>query len=378
MDNSPLKYWLGLSLVSGLGPRYFDYLVTEFGNPEQVWEASLREVRKAGLPDSVLRSFADVRKDLDLEKELEKVFNLGLQIVTKEDESYPANLSLTERPPFLIFVKGGLSEADALSLAVVGTRKYSGYGKRVTKDLVRQLGSAEVTIVSGLASGIDSFAHQETLAVGGRTLAVLGHGLDQIYPPQNAPLADKILEAGGALISEYPPGFPPVAGNFPARNRIISGLSLGTLVCEAPERSGALITASCAAEQGRSVFVVPGSIYNSGYVGCARLIQDGAQLVIGARDILQDSAFVRVRESLETISFSRGKGESLDTLRLQTEEEEKIFAELKSATGAGLTTDQISRKVGMPVSVVLSTLTELEVKGLAEEVTEGKWVVGNG
>ena len=357
-----LKYWLGLSLVPGLGPRTFQTLYQQFGSARKIWESSRRELLDSGLAERVCDTLCGLREDSDLEGELAKAAELGISLVTWEDERYPKNLKEISSPPPLLYIRGELLPRDEISLAVVGTRKFSGYGKRVTTKIVEDLVLAGLTIVSGLAWGIDSFAHRAALQAGGRTVAVLGHGLDQVYPPENRDLAAEIA-CQGALVSEFPLGFPPVPGNFPARNRIISGLSLGTLVCEAPERSGALITAACALEQGRLVFALPGPIFSPRSLGTGRLIQSGAKLVMGADDVL--SAL-----NLEL----RVEQRKVRELLAETVEEEGLLGILRGEE-VSLGTDEIIRRSGLPPAVVLSTLVKMRMRGAVEETSGGRWVV---
>jgi len=361
-DDDSLKYWLGLNLVSGLGPRTFQSLYQQFGSVRKIWGASRRELLASGLRKGVCDTLCRTREGSDLEGELAKVAKLGISIVTLEDKRYPGILKEISSPPPLLYVRGEFLPRDEISLAVVGTRKFSNYGKRATTKLVGDLALAGLTIVSGLAWGIDSFAHRAALRAGGRTIAVLGHGLDQVYPPENRNLADEIA-CQGALVSEFPLGFPPVVGNFPARNRIISGLSLGTLVCEAPERSGSLITAACALEQGRLVFALPCPIFDSQGLGTGRLIQSGAKLVLGADDILSALNLelrMAQREVREVVAESAEEEDLLGVLRGQ---------------GDSLATDEIIRRSGLSPAVVLSTLVKMQMRGAVEETSDGRWAV---
>ena len=359
--NDDLKYWLGLNLVEGLGPYSFRRLYAHFGSARAIWNSSRRRLRKFGLSERACESLARVREERDLDRELKRVESLGIRLVKWGDRDYPSNLRNIPSPPFLLYIKGEFLSGDELALAVVGTRKFSAYGKRVTTEIVRELAASGLTIVSGLALGIDSFAHRAALSVSGRTIAVLGCGLDRIYPPENRELAREI-ERSGALVSEFPLGFPPVRGNFPSRNRIIAGLSLGTLVCEAPERSGALITAACALEQGKPVFAVPGSILNQASWGVGRLIQSGAKLVLDASDILEELSL----EPQGAPAVVRKE------IAPRTAEEKKILEILRNGA---LNTDQIVRASKLPVSLVLSTLTQMAMRGMVEEEGGGRWIV---
>ena len=357
------KYWLGLSMVEGLGPRTFSKLYSHFGSAKSIWKASSRYLRGFGLLEKVGDALIRARGIIDLDKELARVVSCGVHLLRWDDGGYPPNLKYTANPPFLLYVKGRLLPQDNLALAVVGTRRCTAYGQRVTTEIVRDLVSSGMTIVSGMALGIDSFAHRAALSASGRTVAVCGCGLNRVYPPENRGLAQEIVR-NGALVSEFPLNFPPTRGNFPARNRIISGLSLGVLVCEAPEKSGALITASCAAEQGRPVFAVPGSVFNHSSRGAGRLIQDGAKLVFDASDILVDLSRELRRVSRVTREFTP-----------ETTEEGEIFKIL--ASGEPVHVDRLVRTSGLPTSLVLSTLTQLAMRGVVGEVGGGRWMVRN-
>lgn len=287
MGQESLKYWIALRSVEEVGCVGFRTLLQSFGSPEAVFAASasaLQAVPGIG-PQTAdyIRSFSGWKA---VEQEIEKAGDLGLEIVTCEDERYPRNLlNIYDYPPY-IYMKGSLLPEE-VCVAVVGSRIASVYGKYTTEKISRELALQGITIVSGLARGIDAAAHRGALAGKGRTIAVMGCGLDTVYPPENEELAQAIA-ANGAVISEFPFGTPPNAPNFPARNRIISGISLGVVVVEAGEKSGSLITARIAAEQGRSVFAVPGEIGSAGSKGTHRLIKQGAVLIENVEDILEE------------------------------------------------------------------------------------------
>jgi DNA processing protein len=287
MDQESLKYWIALRSVQEIGCVGFRTLLEAFSSPKAVFAASasaLQAVPGIG-PQTAdhIRSFSDWKT---AEREIEQVRELGVAIVTCQDDLYPRNLlNIYDYPPY-IYVKGALCPEE-VCVAVVGSRLASVYGKYTTEKISRELVLRGITIVSGLARGIDAAAHRGALAGKGRTIAVLGCGLDTVYPPENEELAEAIA-ANGAVISEFPFGTPPNAPNFPARNRIISGISLGVVVVEAGEKSGSLITARIAAEQGRSVFAVPGEIGSAGSKGTHRLIKQGAMLIENVEDILEE------------------------------------------------------------------------------------------
>lgn len=287
MKEKILKYWIALKAVEGVGCIGFRTLLTAFGSPEAVFSASASTLQV--LPGIGPKTADDIRSFTDwgkAEQEVSLAETLGVSIVTCKDPLYPGNLlNIYDYPPFL-YVKGSLCPEE-IGVAIVGSRLASTYGKYVTEKLSRELALKGITVVSGLARGIDSAAHRGALAGKGRTIAILGSGLDIVYPPENEALAADIA-AQGALVTEYPFGTPPNAPNFPARNRLISGVSLGVVVVEAGEKSGSLITARMASEQGRSVFAVPGAIESAGSRGTNRLIKQGAKLIENVEDILEE------------------------------------------------------------------------------------------
>jgi len=287
MDEDTLKYWIALKAVEDVGCVGFRTLLKAFSSPKAAFSASAQTLKVIpGIGPKTadhIRAFSDWGM---AEREVALAGKLGIAIVTFEDPLYPKNLlNIYDFPPFL-YVKGSLCPEE-IPVAVVGSRLASAYGRYTTERLSRELALKGITIVSGLARGIDAAAHRGALAGKGRTIAVLGCGLDVIYPPENEKLADDIT-ARGALVTEFPFGTPPNAPNFPARNRIISGISFGVVVVEAGEKSGSLITARLAAEQGRSVFAVPGAIDTAGSRGTHRLIKQGAKLIENVDDILEE------------------------------------------------------------------------------------------
>lgn len=346
-------YWLGFSLVPDIGARRLSILLHGFGNLEDAWHASEGQLAAAGLDRRPLQNLLQVRKTLNLQTELNKLERCGAWFVTQAEEDYPQALkSLPDAPPIL-YVRGTLIPQDSRAIAVVGTRKATAYGRDVAHMLSTELGRAGVTVVSGLALGIDAAAHRGALQGGGRTLAVLGCGIERIYPHEHHKLAEQIMQQG-ALISEFPIGTPPEGRNFPRRNRVISGLSLGVMVVEAPEKSGAILTASVASDQGREVFAVPGSILNPSSKGTNRLIQDGAKLVMNTQDILDEfnltHSAIQTRVTTERIAPAN-----------PTEE-----AVLGILSADPIHIDDLARLSNLPISTLSSTLTILELKGLVE------------
>jgi len=290
MDN--LKYWVWLSSIEGIGSRRIHNLLQHFGMPKNIWDASEGEL--AGAPDIGYKLASAVyspenKKAVD--RLLSKIDKEGIRVLTLESPDYPSNLKNIYDPPPVLYLKGSLLPDDTLALGVVGSRTATAYGLKTAQELALGLASRGITVVSGMARGIDTMAHTGALAGGGRTIAVLGSGIDVVYPPENKRLYEKIQKSG-AVISEFIPGTKPLAGNFPARNRIISGLSLGVIVVEAAEKSGSLITADFALEQGREVFAVPGNISSGQSVGTNNLIKQGAKIVTRIEDILEEFEYL--------------------------------------------------------------------------------------
>lgn len=353
MASGDLKYWVGFTLVPGIGRVRLGQLKSHFGTVRRAWEANPSELRNSGLDPSSLKSIAAIRPGIDLDAEMEKMERFGVEAFTCEDPEYPARLKEIYDYPPVLYVRGQIVSQDEWCLAIVGTRRATVYGKQVTAEFVTDLARSKITIVSGLARGIDTVAHHAALEAGGRTLAVLASGLDTIYPGENAGLARRILE-NGALISEYPIGTRPRADNFPRRNRIMSGLSLGTLVVEAGESSGALITAQMALEQDREVFAVPGSILSPASRGTNKLIQEGAKLVIEYTDILEELNLMAVERQIE-----------MKELLPATETESMLLGQVRAEPTH---IDEICRSCGLPASTVSSTLAMMELKGMVKQV----------
>jgi len=355
MDESKgdLRYWIGLNRVQGIGATRLRALLDYFGDLETAWNAPIHDLQQAGLDKRSLANLVKLRGEIDLEAEVAKVHRLGLQVLTWDDPDYPRSLRQVYNAPPLLYVRGRLERRDEWAVAIVGTRQASAYGREATRLLAGGLARAGVTIVSGMASGVDTEAHRACLEAGGRTLAVLGSGVDVIYPPQNARLAAEIVERG-AILSDYALGTKPDGVNFPPRNRIVSGLSLGTIVVEADIGSGALITAGFAAEQGRAVLAVPGSILARGSRGTHRLIQQGARLVANVTDVLEELNLTMVSEQAQAQAT------------LPENETEAVL--LRHISTNPLHVDELGRAVGLPIAQVTSTLALMELKGMVRQV----------
>jgi DNA processing protein len=347
------RYWVGFNLVKGIGAVRLQALMDHFGSLEVAWQAPVDALQAAGLGPKLAERVTQVRASVDLVKFMAQIEAQGISILTWEDELYPPRLKEIDQPPPVLYVRGALTAEDAWSVAVVGTRRVSAYGRQVTDELASFLAANGVTVVSGLARGVDAIAHQAALKAGGRTVAVLGSGVDRIYPPEHSQLAEKMLSSG-ALISDYAPGTPPDASNFPPRNRIISGLSMATVVVEAGETSGALITAQFAVDQGREVFAVPGNILAPQSKGTNRLIAQGARPMLSGRDMLDILNMTRVTEQRQ--------------VRKSLPSDEVEASLLNILTHEPLHVDEISRQTNLPIERVSATLTMMELKGLARQV----------
>ena len=356
-DDRP--YWVVLSMAAGIGPVRFQRLLATCGGARRAWQASDLELAAAGLERRTADSLRRLREQTTPAAVASRLTQLGIRALTLLDDDYPAALRQLADPPPVLFVRGRLGSVDARAVAVVGTRRATPYGYAVAERLARGLAAAGVTVVSGLAKGIDTAAHRAALHAGGRTVAVLGNGLDQVYPPDNAGLARRIVdEDAGAIVSEFPPGVPPDAVNFPRRNRIISGLSSATVIVEAGERSGALITADFALEQGHEVLVVPGSILSPMSVGPNELLKQGATPVTSVQDILD--ALSSLPPTLESPTEALARG-----LPQLGPEETSVWQALG---GEPRHVDEIARALAAASGDVSARLALLELKGLARQV----------
>lgn len=364
------QYWIALKWVEGVGNVGFKSLLEAFGSPRQVFAAPLSLLKTVpGIGEQTARQIKDFSNWEKVEKEMAFAQRTGVSLVTSRDPLYPRRLASIYDNPAYLYVKGSLKEDD-LNIAFVGSRTASAHGLFTTERLCRELALRGATIVSGMARGIDSAAHRGALAGRGRTIAVLGCGLDIVYPPENEKLS-KDIAASGAVLSEFPFGTQPSAPNFPARNRIISGLSLGVVVVEAGEKSGSLITARIALEQGREVFAVPGSIDVSGSRGANRLIKQGAKLIENIEDILEEilpqtgrpAATVKADPPAHETAGRGEKHPSPPDILLT--KNEKVLWQLLSQKPLHI--DQIITASGWTVPDVLSCLLNLELKGAVEQ-----------
>ncbi|NIQ01671.1 MAG: DNA-protecting protein DprA [Nitrospinaceae bacterium] len=366
MEQDSRKYWMGLNMVLGVGKTLFHRLVGALGSPQKVFSATRRELMAVeGIGEKTARQILDFDLEKNLEREYRLLERMNARVWTLEDEEYPELLKSIYDPPPVIFHKGRPLSDVKVPLAVVGTRQASSYGKMVAEKLCQALCEQGIGIVSGMARGIDTLAHQAALKAGAPTLAVFGCGLEYTYPPESASLRRRIEEQG-AVISEFAMSAKPDRNNFPARNRVISGLSHGTLVIEAGEKSGALITAQFALEQGREVFAVPGNIFSSQSRGTHTLIQMGAKLVDRPGAIIEELA-ESVRNLLQKETSNRNFPQELDS-------REKHLMSLLSVQEQHI--DRIIENSHLSAAEVSATLVKLELKGMIRQ-TDGKMFLTN-
>jgi len=353
VNKEDIKYWVGFNIIPGIGRVKFNQIEAYFSSFEDAWKAGPADLRHAGLDAKSVRTINEWRPRISPETEMKKLEQCSIDVLTWHDSDYPARLKEIYDYPPVLYVKGSIIDKDEWCLAVVGTRRPTVYGRQVTDEIVTELSRSRITIVSGLARGIDSVAHKSALEAGGRSIAVMGGGLDSIYPAENANLARSITK-NGALLSEYHPGMKPRPENFPRRNRIMSGISLGVLVIEAGKSSGALITANLALEQNREVFAIPGSILSPVSIGTNQLIKEGAKLVRDPLDILEELNLTAVAEQLEMKEI------------IPSSDTEALL--LKKLGAEPVHIDEICRASGLPVSTVSSTMAMMELKGMVKQI----------
>ena len=347
------KYWIGFNLIKGIGAVRMQALIHYFEDLESAWKAAPADLAAAGLSLKLIERIIQAREQVDLEKVWARIESQGINILTWKDEVYPQRLKEIEQPPPVLYVRGGYLPDDLFAVAIVGTRRVTSYGRQITEELSSYLASNGITVISGLARGVDSIAHQSALKAGGRTIGVLGSGVDKIYPPEHRQLAERMMEQG-AILSDYAPGTPPDASNFPPRNRIVSGLSLAVVVVEAGETSGALITAEFAAEQGRDVFAVPGSILAPQSKGTNKLIQNGALPLLSINDLMQALNLTRMGEHKAARRI------------IPADETEARLMNILSAEP--LHVDEIRNQTELPIEKVSATLALMELKGMVRQV----------
>jgi DNA processing protein len=346
--DSETAFWLAISRVPYIGPARIERLMHTFGSLSVAWSASREELRVALEPRSLSELLA-ARSRIDPLTELDRLSRSGIGVVHPGHSSYPRLLAEISGRPSILYVRGELAPADDASVAIVGTRRATPYGRQAAERIAADLAQAGITVVSGLARGVDAAAHRAALEAGGRTIAVLGSGPDVIYPAEHRRLAEQILESG-AILSELPLGAKPDAQNFPARNRIVSGMTLGTLVVEAPLRSGALITASFAADQGREVFIIPGSIFAQSAEGTNALLRDGARLVRDGADILED------------LGLGGATGPVVTQSQLLLDEDERKLLDAVGKDARHI--DELAEDAGLSARAASALMLTMELKGL--------------
>lgn len=345
-------YWVAFNTVRGIGAVRLRLLLDHFGDLEVAWHSPSEAYRAAGISPKIVERIQQRKDSLSIEDYWKKIIDAGIKVLTWDDDDYPNRLRDINQPPPVLYTRGTLTFEDEWAVSIVGTRRVTSYGKRVVEELAGFLARNGITIISGMARGVDTVAHRAAIENGGRTIAVLGCGVDTIYPPENRKLADDIMQAG-CMLSDYAPGVPPDSKNFPPRNRIIAGLGLATVVIEAGERSGALITANFAAEQGREVFAVPGQIYAPQSKGTNLLIQQGAQPYLSGEELLRLLNFEMideqrvVRTNFEIDPFER------DIIKLIANEPLHI--------------DEICVQSNENVDRISATLVMMELKGLVQQ-----------
>jgi len=361
LSQKDAPYWVALSTFEKFGPKKFKLMADYFTDMESAFNATVNELITAGINEKTAIEFIEYRKKINPIEEIEKLEKHNIKVITINDDHYPKLLKQIYDPPALLYYKGEWPENINFCLAVVGSRKYTSYGQQAVEHLVGPLARAGLIIVSGLALGIDALAHMACIKNDGITIGVLGSGIDQIYPATNKYVAEKISSSNGLIISEYPLGTPPLNYHFPQRNRIISGLSVGTLVIEASIKSGAGITAKLALEQGREVFAIPGSIFNPNSEGTNKLIKEGARPITSPDEIIESLELENIKSFVKT-----------QKLVAQTPEEEKV---LNILTREPMHINLLTRNVKLDTGTINATLLTMELKGMVRNLGAGNYVV---
>jgi len=362
--NPDLKEWIWFANLKGIATRKKAELLRLFNSPAEIYKADAIELAKTGVlnRDNITAVLSKEYRDT-VDRTIEEIDKKNINVITLNSSTYPELLKNICDPPICLYVKGKLY-ADELSIAVVGSRRASGYGITVAKKISGELAQSNICVISGMARGIDTAAHVGALSVKGRTIAVLGCGIDLVYPPENKKLMEQIIEYG-AVISEYPPGVEPAPHHFPVRNRIVSGMSVGVLVVEAGEKSGSLITAQLALEQGRDVYALPGNVISINSKGTNKLIQDGAKLVTSVQDILDELHWYK-NFNTKNVHF-----ENNSKINSRLDNDEKDVFELLSFES--LYIDEIQKKLSINMPLLHSILLSLEMKGLIKRDPGGKY-----
>ncbi len=367
LDEKECAPWLALARVKGLGCASFKRLVDHFGDPTRAFSTAEEEL--AHIPEldqTAIEGLLSFSEWDEVRKEISRAFEVGVKILPFNHPNYPSRLRMIFDPPPFLYVKGEIRPEDERAVAVVGSRSASDYGMRITRDLCQGLAARGFTLVSGMARGIDGQAHEAALEAGGRTVAVMGSGVDVVYPPEHQALYQKICQAG-AVVSESPMGTPPFSFNFPSRNRLISGFSLGVVVVEATEKSGSLITAGLAVEQGREVFAVPGEAGASRSRGTHKLIRQGAKLVETVEDIVEEIA--------PQLLARAGTAEHKSPVTLPPNMELEARKVFEILLGRSVQIDEVIQTSGLSPAKVSEVLLDLEIRGLLKQLPGKKFVV---
>lgn len=361
-DYNKYKYKIALNYFQKFSYKKINELLISFKNEENIYNSSQDKLNKHGVDEKITQSFYNFKTKFDWDKIKNQLIEENIKIISVEDETYPPLLKEIYDPPHILYYKGKIDDDNNINISVVGSRKFTNYGERIIEDVVGKLAQNGITIVSGLAIGIDALAHSVAVKNNSRTIAVLGGGINKkvLYPKSNHLLAEKIINSGGLIVSEFPLDTPPEKFNFPKRNRIVSGLSLGTLIVEAEKKSGTLITAKLALEQNREVFAVPGNIFSSTQAGTNELIKQGARPVTCAEDIL------------ENLNIPKIKFQNNIKKIVQTTVEEQII--LNQINHEPIHIDEISRKCKISFPTVSSTLVILEMKGAVKNVGNMEYI----
>jgi len=363
---SDLRYWVALNLLTDIGPVIARRLISAFGEPEVIFNMDIHELMKVeDVGETRARHIINFKDWERVEREIEMIRENGIKVITIKDRGYPDGLKRLNDAPPVLYIKGEIRESDRCAVAIVGSRTPTYYGYQVAERMSRELALKGMTIVSGMARGIDTSSHRGAIMAGGRTIAVLGSGLDVPYPKENKTLMEKII-SNGAVVSEFPLGTQPEKGNFPRRNRIISALSLGVIVVEATIDSGALITVGYALEQGKDVFAVPGNITSKKSKGTNDLIKKGARLVENADEVIDE-----LKEQLKGVLRDGGRDMEKRAYPM-TEDEERVFRAIEEEPKH---VDDIVRETNLSASKVLSLLSNLEIKGAVREIGGKRFVI---
>lgn len=351
--NDPRRYWLGFNLVKGMGSVRLRQLLDHFGGIEAAWNAPAEMLYATGLSPKLVENLLQVRTEVSLDQLWERLQAAGAQVIIWDDEGYPKRLLEIDQPPPVLYVRGEVLPEDDWAVAIVGTRRITAYGRQIADRIAGFLARNGITVISGLARGVDAAAHKTALESGGRTIAVLGSGVDRIYPPEHRKLAEAIIK-NGAVISDYALGTPPDAMNFPPRNRIISGLAQAVVIVEAGERSGALITARFAADQGRDVFSVPGNINAPNSAGTNRLIQQGAHPLVDPQEILEVLNLTMISQHQTARAVLPADKTEARLLHIVSQEPVHV--------------DEICNHASLPIKTDTATLAMMELKGMVRQV----------